>query len=255
MSLLAIIVVATRQNILGLLVHEQAHCLGFKSKPGDLFVNLFAAYPMLILTVEGYSQIHLSHHRFYFVDKDPDILRKTGPDWIFPMELKKLVKLFLSDLCGWNLYKLILGKKATKDFKLYKRPAKIPAWVRPVYCLALVSVLTWTNSWTLFLLYWLLPLVTVFQVIVRWGALCEHQYIPGANVVESSPIIEPSWLERLILPNLNFNLHPYHHFYPGIPFNNLPKAHAIFLREGLVDEKNLFKGYGAYFKYLIRAPS
>ena len=26
------------------------------------------------------------------------------------------------------------------------------------------------------LLYWLVPLLTVTQVLVRWGALCEHKY-------------------------------------------------------------------------------
>jgi fatty acid desaturase len=254
-SLVAIILVATRQNILALLIHEQAHCLGFKSKPGDMIVNLLAAYPMLLITVEGYSQIHLSHHRFYFTNKDPDILRKTGPDWVFPMSLSNLLKLFATDLFGLNLFKFIMGKKAKKDFNLYKRPSTIPSWIRPCYYLILVGIITWTHTWTIFLLYWLLPLVTVFQVIVRWGALCEHQYIPGNNIIETSPLIEPQWLGKLILPNLNFNLHPYHHFCPGIPFNGLPKAHAIFKREGLVNEKNVFKGYGAYFRYLIKQHS
>jgi fatty acid desaturase len=250
-SMLAIIVVATRQNILALLVHEQAHCLGFKSKLGDLFANLFVAYPLLIVTVEGYAQIHLSHHRFYFTDKDPDILRKTGPEWTFPMPMLTLLKLFVTDLFGLNLYKFFIGKQPSKGLVLYKRPMIVPGWVRPCYYLIFAAILSWTGAWTIFLFYWVLPLITVFQAIVRWGALCEHQYIPSTSVVESSPIIEPLWFEKLILPNLNFNLHPYHHFCPGIPFDNLPKAHAIFQREGLIDESNVFKGYGAYFWYLV----
>ena len=98
MTLLAVVVVATRQNILGLLIHEQTHCLGFKSKQGDLLVNLLTAYPMLLVTLEGYAQVHLSHHRFYFSEKDPDILRKTGPEWTFPMPAKQLLRLFVTDL-------------------------------------------------------------------------------------------------------------------------------------------------------------
>jgi fatty acid desaturase len=47
-SLLAIVVVATRHNVLALLVHEQVHRLGLRGKYGDLFVNLTAAYPLLI---------------------------------------------------------------------------------------------------------------------------------------------------------------------------------------------------------------
>lgn len=251
LTLLAIVLIATRQNVLALLIHEQAHCLGFKAKPGDLLINLFAAYPLLIVTVEGYSQIHLSHHRFYFSERDPDILRKTGPEWTFPMPANRLFWIFVTDLLGLNLYKMIKGKRPNKDYQLYKRPSKIPRWIRPLYYLVLVAALTFTGTWTIFFLYWVLPLLTVFQVIVRIGALCEHQYIPATSVIESSPIIEPLWWEKWMLPNLNFNLHPYHHFCPGIPFDKLPQAHAIFLREGLVNETNVFNGYGAYFRYLV----
>ena len=251
MTFVAIVIIATRQNVLALLMHEQAHCLGFKAKPGDMIVNLLVAYPLLLTTVENYSQVHLSHHRFYFTPQDPDLIRKTGSEWIFPMKASRLLKLFVTDLTGLNLVKFIRGKKATKGYEKYKRPSKIPAWVRPAYLALLVTVLIWSGGWPQFLLYWVLPLLTVFQVIVRIGALCEHVYIPAAGVVETSPVIEPLWWERLLLPNLNFNLHPYHHFCPGIPFDNLPKAHAIFKREGLIDKANVFKGYGSYFKYLV----
>lgn len=43
-SLLVIFVIATRQNVLGLLVHDQAHCLGFKARPGDLITNLTSGF-------------------------------------------------------------------------------------------------------------------------------------------------------------------------------------------------------------------
>src|SRR5476649_2402806 len=45
LTVLAILVIGTRQNILGLLMHEQCHCLGFKSKRGTALANLTAAYP------------------------------------------------------------------------------------------------------------------------------------------------------------------------------------------------------------------
>jgi fatty acid desaturase len=96
-----------------------------------------------------------------------------------------------------------------------------------------------------------LPLLTVFCVLVRLGAISEHIYnLPGPSVVESSPLILPKWWEKLLLPNLNFTLHPYHHYYPGIAYLNLPKVHEVFKREKLVSEENVFYGYGAYLKYL-----
>ena len=114
-------------------------------------------------------------------------------------------------------------------------------------------VLTWAGAWGLFLVYWLLPILTVSQLIVRWGAICEHKYnLPGASVPESTPLIVLSWWERLLLPNLNFAMHPYHHFFPGVAFSNLPAIHAIYCREGLVDHANIFAGYGAYLCFITR---
>ena len=252
MSILAIFIVATRQNILGLLVHEQAHCLGFKASYGDSLVNFLAAYPLIVLTVEGYSQVHLSHHRYFMTEQDPDLLRKSGKDWTFPMKAGSLGKLFLTDLLGLNLWQLIKGKKLDANFPLFKRPTRLPAWVRPAYYGLAVVIFTFTNSWDIFLLYWLLPLLTICQVIVRWGAICEHQYIPNATVAECSPIIILQWWENLLFPNLNFTLHPYHHYFPGIPFSSLPKVHDIFQHEGLINEHNVFRGYLSYLRFLIK---
>ena len=252
MNILAIFIVATRQNILGLLVHEQAHCLGFKASYGDSLVNFLAAYPLIVLTVEGYSQVHLSHHRYFMTEQDPDLLRKSGKDWMFPMKAGHLGKLFLTDLLGLNLWQLIKGKKLDADFPLFKRPTCLPAWVRPAYYVFAAIIFTFTNSWDIFLLYWLVPLLTILQVIVRWGAICEHQYIPNATVAGCSPIIILQWWEKLLFPNLNFTLHPYHHYFPGIPFSSLPKVHEIFLREGLINEHNVFQGNLSYLKFLIK---
>jgi fatty acid desaturase len=251
-SIVVVFLVATRQNVLGLLVHDQAHCLGFKARFGDVITNIIAAYPLLGVTVEGYSKVHLSHHRHFFTDKDPDFLRKSGEDWLFPKKSLALVRIFGRDLLGLNIWALIKGKDL--DVPVFNRAHPTPKWVRPVLYLIAAFVLTATGTWHLFLLYWVLPLVTVFQIIVRWGAMCEHIYnMPGASVEESSPIIDRRWWEHLILPDLNFTLHPYHHYFPGIPFCNLRKVHEIFKREGLVDEEKVFHSSWQYLKFLTES--
>ena len=253
-SLLAVFIVATRQNVLGLLVHEQAHCLGFPARRGDLIANLLAGYPLLVLTVENYAQVHLSHHKYFFTDKDPDFLRKSGPDWTFPMSAWRFARLLLSDLVGLNVWRLLKGKRL--EGNAFKRPHPTPKWIRLTFYGAVAIALTATNTWHLFLLYWLLPLVTVFQVIVRWGGICEHKYnLRNASIGDSSPIIVPRWWQMLLLPNLGFTLHPYHHLFPGVSYSYLPRVHEIFCSVGLIDDTRVFHGYGAYLKYLLRPAS
>jgi fatty acid desaturase len=253
-SVLAILIIPTRQNVLGLLSHDQAHLLGYRHKFGDLLVNFFAAYPLLILTVKGYAQIHLAHHRDFFTDEDPDYHRKSGMDWETPKTKSQLVKIFLCDLFAINTVKFILAKKPKNSQVAFNRQFKIPKWVRLCYYAGLAIVLSLTGMWTTFLLYWVLPLFTVFQVLIRWGALCEHQYnLPNnPTVQESTPVIINTWWEKLLVPNLNFGMHAYHHHHSGVAFSKLPKIHEIYVKEGLHTDYKIYHGYLAYLRSIVR---
>ncbi len=254
MTLAAIYIVATRQNLLALLVHEQTHYLGLNSRYGDMIANCLTSYPLLAVTIENYARIHLRHHRFYFTQTDPDFLRKQGPDWTFPMTRPKLLSLFLQDLSGVTFVKYVLGGKKAQMFdkKLFERKHPSPAWLKPAFFAAIALVLTLVGGWFYFLVYWVVPLVTVFPVIVRWGAICEHSYgEEGATPEETSPVILPSTLGKLFLPNLNFTMHVYHHYFPGVSFSALPEVHRIFVEEKLVRTDQLFVGHRDYLRYIL----
>ena len=254
-TVLAILVIATRQNVLGLLVHEQTH-LGLGGRYGDWVASLFCAFPLLVLTVDGYARVHLAHHRDYFTSADPDALRKAGPEWTFPKRGWELARLFLGDLLGLNTLKMVRGKGASHGAPIATAPRKAPApkWLRLLFLLVLAAVLTWTGAWWGFFLFWFLPLVTLMPVIVRWGAVCEHEYNrPDADMLSTTPLIIQPWYERLLMPMLNFGMHPYHHLFPGIGFSKLPEVHRIFQREGLVREDRVFRGSLQYLRFLTGA--
>lgn len=249
MTLLALPIIATRFNILGLLAHEQVHQLGLRGRYGDTLTNILTAYPIGI-TVEDYAKVHLSHHKYYFTEDDPDFLRKSGLDWTFPMSNLRLINLLLSDLCGLSFYRILKSKRLANK-NIYNRLHPTPKWLRPAFYIGLAILLTYFELWPVFLVYWLLPLMTFTPLIVRLGAICEHVYNPPqADIIKSSPLIILRWWEKLLLPNLNFALHAYHHFFPGIAWCNLPKVHEIFKRENLVNEEAVFYGYWTYLKYL-----
>jgi fatty acid desaturase len=105
-SLIAILFVATRQNVLALLMHEQVHHRGFRSKRGDLFCDLAIAYPLL-MSLASYRRVHLAHHRYFMTEKDPDYVRKSGAAWAFPQHARQLIKTLAADLIGLNALKLL----------------------------------------------------------------------------------------------------------------------------------------------------
>lgn len=250
--LLTVVFIATRQNSFGLLVHEQAHRSGFKEKWGDYVANALTAF-WLTMTVEGYRRVHLAHHGHFFTEKDPDFMRKQGDEWEFPQTPKHFLKVIVKDIFGLNILNAIKSKDFD-DGRPRKPDHKAKAF-RIGFYVVLAGVLTVTEMWSIFLLYWVVPLLTIMQLIVRWWAICEHRYnLVHPEPGEATPFIMLSWWERLILPMQNFNYHVYHHFFPYIGAPDLPKVHKIFLREGLVDESHIFHGYADYLRYLLRNP-
>lgn len=250
-TLVAIFLIGTRQMALALLLHEQVHRLGMRSKYADWFVNVCAVYPLFVTTVEDYAKVHLSHHKYCFTNKDPDFIRKSGEEWTFPKSVGQLLLIALKDLTAMNLIRLIRGKTAHKTDE-FERRNPTPKWLRIAFFVALAALLTAIGGWTIFLIYWVVPAMTVTQLMVRWIAVCEHQYnIENGTIHETTPLIQLNWWQRTLMPDLNFGLHAYHHMHPGVSFANLPKVHVIYQREGLVDESAIFHGQAAYLKHLI----
>jgi fatty acid desaturase len=239
--------------VLGLLLHEQVHRLGLRNKYGDWIVNVFAVYPLFVTTVEDYAKVHLSHHKYCFTKDDPDFIRKSGEEWTFPKTLGKFLARVVRDLTAMNLIRLIRGKTAPATTEFVRRNPS-PGWLRIAFFLVLAVFLTLAGGWKIFLVYWVIPLLTVLQAMVRWVAVSEHQYnIENGSIQETTPLLQLKWWQRILVPDLNFGFHAYHHMHPGISFSHLPKVHAIYRDEGLVDESAIFHGQGAYLKYLISA--
>jgi fatty acid desaturase len=252
-TVLCILLIGTRQMVFGLLLHEQVHRLGLRGKYGDWIVNVLAVYPLFATTVEDYAKVHLSHHKYFFTSKDPDFIRKSGEDWTFPADWKVLARLVLRDLTGLNTVALIKGKTGTAAMDEFTRTNPSPLWLRLGFYALVAVVLTLVGGWTVFLVYWVIPLLTITQLLVRWIAVIEHKYnMENATVYETTPLIRLKPWQRLLIPDLNFAMHAYHHAHPGVSFSQLPKVHEIYKREGLVDESAIFDGQGAYLKYMLK---
>ena len=224
-----------------------------RSKYGDWWVNLLAVYPLLVTTVEDYAAVHLSHHKYFFTDKDPDFLRKAGHDWTFPASLRTVLRIVLRDVTGINTIALIRGKTAPKNVLEFQRRNPTPKWLRWAFFAAVAAVLTVTQTWIPFLIYWVIPLLTVTQLFVRWIAVIEHKYnVPNASVHSVTPLIRLKWWQKIVFPDLNFAQHVYHHMHPGVSFSKLPAVHEIYKAEGFVDESAIFHGQGTFLRYLVK---
>jgi fatty acid desaturase len=251
-TVLCICFIGVRQMVSGLLLHDQVHRLGLRGKYGDWIANCLVGYPLFATTVEDYAKIHLSHHKYFMTSKDPDFIRKSGEEWTFPMSMGRMLRMLAMDITGLNTIKLIKGKTGKPGMEEFKRKNPSPLWLRLVYYALAAGVITWVHGWTIFLIYWIVPVLTVAQIGIRWIAVIEHEYnVEDSTVLEVTPLIRLTWWQRILFPDLNFAMHAYHHLHPGVSFANLPRVHEIYQREGLIDEKAIFDGQGAFVRYLV----
>jgi fatty acid desaturase len=239
--LLAVVVVGTRINGLGALVHEAAHYRVFKNRTINDIVGEIAAFPTTA-SMAGYRNSHFSHHRELNSHKDPDWVRNLLlDDFEFPAPQVQFVKRLLTHLSGLKARESVVG------FHQNKETRDIPALTHRLRLAVLLALLVSSVAfgfWEQLLLYWAVPLLTVFLTVRYLRVVAEHYAVGHDGVLsESRTVIAPAWQLFLIAPwGLNYHLE--HHLFPGITCFNLAAAHRILMtREPYPRQAQITYGY------------
>jgi fatty acid desaturase len=95
--------------------------------------------------------------------------------------------------------------------------------------LAVLGAFSASGYPTLYVTLWLLPLVTLAKTLTHLRNIARHAQIRDVGDPELSRYrttrVGP--IERFLFAPMNFNYHAEHHFYPMIPWHNLPEAHRL----------------------------
>ena len=235
---LMMLVIATRQHALGILMHDATHfrCLT-NHKANDVISDLFCALPSGILT-SRYRHEHQMHHRFLNTDKDPYWVDfKADEMWSFPKKKKSTLMIFLGDLIGINGKKMMKVAHRWSPWINHFSQQKIPPPLTKIervtiyfFVATVACFLFLTNSWWLFLILWVIPLSTLTVAMLRLRTIGEHLGLPNKHELDASRHTDGTLLERLSISPLNINYHIDHHLFPSVPYYNLPKLHQILLK-------------------------
>ncbi|MBV8700492.1 fatty acid desaturase family protein [Bradyrhizobium sp.] len=228
--LLAVAVIAGRMHALGVLMHEAAHFRFLKDRQrADVIADLFVAWPIMA-TVEGYRQNHLAHHQHTNTDRDPDWVVKFGKAaYTFPQELWVLSLNLLGYLVAVNSLRdlaHILPRLAQAEQTRRYRLARF------AYYLLTATLMMLLGVWKGFLLYWIVPYLTMFPLFFYVRGVAEHfGSMDYDDELGSTRTVIPYFWERWFFAPHNINYHLEHHLFPGIPFYNLPKLSASLMRD------------------------
>ena len=234
---LGIIVIGSRQFALAVLMHEGAHNLLFRNlRINDWITQWFCAYP-IFNDNEPYRSYHLLHHRYTETSKDPD-LSLSAP---FPIKRASFARKVFRDITGLTglrrykaTFRSILYDLNEGKFKLQE-----DVWVKLRGFVITNSILFFLISyflhWTIFLLLWWLPSLTVYSLIIRIRNIAEHSVTPKESNLNNTRTTRASPLLRYFLVPLHVNYHLEHHLFANCPWYNLPKAHNMLCKKGFLD--------------------
>lgn len=224
----AIVVIATRQHALLVLMHDGAHRLLARRRfVNDLASDLFLAFPLFVSTTL-YRNHHFLHHRFLNSDADPDVADSreshTRVGWLL---------VFLADIGGRGFMKVL---RSGSDFSMLsfltggdRERRLVPAWQFvsfAAFWIAVAVSLTLLDGWIQFLLLWVLPMFTVLSLILHVRAVAEHAGCDSVPTIGGTRTVIPGVLERLLFAPVNVNYHLAHHLFPGVPGTKLGQLHA-----------------------------
>ncbi|MBX5480858.1 MAG: fatty acid desaturase family protein [Myxococcaceae bacterium] len=252
------VLMARHQKALATLSHDGAHRRLFVSRKLNDYVSQICLASAVHLFADGYRRTHLRHHRKPLAPDDPDIGITGG----YPITRASFFRKLLRDLFGITWVKFVRHfiaptHRTKKQAKLEEGGEKtVPM---PV---SLGSMLAW-NAIILtgvslaghplyYPLLWLLPQITVLQVILRIRGIAEHAGMqPHENQELCTRTVRSRVQAWFFAPN-NINFHIEHHLYPGIPWFNLRKVHRLLEARGALPPQNVVDSYADVLRLLIR---
>ena len=236
---LAMLVIASRQHALGIIMHDATHYRLFENRQlNDLVSDLFCAFPIL-MTTNRYRYYHLAHHRNVNTPEDPYWSFFRGlEDWRWPKSPGQAASVFVRDLLGLtarNEMKMILRWGVfVNHFSTRDEPPPLSRRERISFYLfaALVLAGLWASQgWLAFALLWYIPMVLINMPFIRLRTIAEHIGIPDRSGSDATRHVDGTWLERVFISPCNINFHVTHHLFSGVPLYNLPALHRRLLQE------------------------
>lgn len=251
---LCVLVIGVQQHALFILAHDAAHYRLFRSRNLNDAVGRFIGMAGGI-SMCTYRVIHRLHHNNLYTDEDPDTAIHGG----YPRGVAYLWKKLAQDAIGFNAWKTFgyfFGAPAiNRETNRALRPlddtsaalraaARTDRWLVVAFQVAapLVALALGGGRGLLqYVVLWLVPMVTVLQVILRLRAIAEH----GAVTDLSSPLTAArsnrttdcltNWIGRALLFPHHVNYHLEHHLYPAVPHYRLPALHRRLVAKGALE--------------------
>lgn len=251
-AVLVIFFIAGRQHSLYILNHDASHYSLFPNKKmnklvATLFSNLVMFHHPEAWSFIQWRRVHLKHHSHLFTEQDPNYAgRKRVGDTEYRYSLRQLLgKCLLAIPQTFKL--LLIGKQdlVMNKGNLYQRASiyhfaalftsysddremEVERCLKLGFFILALIMIHFFNLWYPFLVYWMVPMYTVYPMILKFHDLTEHYWESKSNCLyENTQSVSRSFWKKVIISFLPRGYHREHHMYPRVPVVYLPKVHKL----------------------------
>lgn len=234
----AALVIATRLQALGVLLHDATHWLLFTNRTvNDVVSDLFLAFP-LGLSTTLYRRTHFQHHRRTGTEDDPDLaIQRTDANWfVWPKSTWECVQVIVKSSLALDLHKgyrfFQQWSPSYNFFRPLSRDYPLSARVLFVFstCAFYGPVIYFGLLPDLLLLY-ALPGITLLGLANRLRNSAEHLRTPGTHELNSTRTVVPSGWEKLAIAPHGVSYHLEHHLFPSVPCGRLAELHRVLMQD------------------------
>ncbi len=243
--LLACVVIGGRQLGLAILMHDASHRLLFESPRLNDFVGRYLCGAPIGADMHLYRPYHLQHHRTTQTTADPD-LELSAP---FPISRASFHRKIRRDLLGVTGYQRRLAqfRQAMGQGTWRERAVRLirAEWPFLLFNACLAALMALLGALWIYLLLWLVPLLTWYQLASRIRNIAEHAVVgPADDPLRNTRTTLARWWERVLWAPYWVNYHLEHHLLIYCPCWKLPRLHRWLIEAGASARMELSHGYG-----------
>ncbi|KVW36493.1 guanitoxin biosynthesis L-arginine gamma (S) hydroxylase [Burkholderia ubonensis] len=231
---LALLVIGSRQRALASLLHEACHrTLARNRRMNDILGRWCAGFPVF-QSYDAYRGSHVKNHHAFLgdVQRDPDYINylETGLfdvrdrlDFVANFVVKTL---FLANVGGYLKY---LARNRLGG--IFANKSELIGLCAVHAVLFVVFYLVWGSFG--YIIFWVVPFLTSYQVIGWFSEISEHYPIieTRRNALTATRNRFPAWIESIFIGMHGDNYHLVHHLFAGIPYWNLSLAHRVLMSD------------------------
>lgn len=246
--ILSIILIGSRMRGLDNLTHEASHGMLFKNKVLNKWMACFFTTFPVFTSFTTYVKGHKNHHTYLWdYEKDPDAprLREMGLSKPVENPIKFWISHVLRPVFLVHVPKYIKGTIATNLSPKGEPRSEMIA--RTIFWLIIISCSVIFNFWQLLLMFWIVPLITTFQVFRYWSEMSDHGGLESEHDLEATRNSFGNPIERFLIHPHHDYYHLVHHLFPGVPHYNLPSVHRILMKDHNYSSAHHCMGYFVRF--------